>query len=404
MSLYVENLLAGALPQTSLKWDPHHEDALKAIPSITGQKVPASDDLMTSDPRDAGLTDTDWLEQQFDLSLFDSLADVQHYDSAEDEQLDPELAIAESTIDEQLSFINSLPVDGILPLLAGSPAGGDFEKVARELMQTIAEQDFLSDTCSSYDSADSSLLPPLSPCSSGWNDSFSPLSPDETVFSYAPSSPEELLLSPGTPEELLLNPGTSEELFQNHGTPEELLNPGISEPEELLLNPSAPEESHDFTAINSVVITDVPLIRVDPEPVVIQVLTDPPSPSFSSYSDDSNDPDFIPAIPTPSNKRRITPYCRPGDVKVVVPKLKSATTKTGKASPVDKKQRKKLQNKNAATRYRVKKKSEAELIDVEYQELTGRNEELTEQVDQLTREIQYLKDLIHEVQKAKGII
>ncbi|XP_002733604.1 cyclic AMP-dependent transcription factor ATF-4-like [Saccoglossus kowalevskii] len=84
-------------------------------------------------------------------------------------------------------------------------------------------------------------------------------------------------------------------------------------------------------------------------------------------------------------------------------KLKTASgTKYGKFT--DRKSRKRDQNKAAATRYREKKKAEADGIHTEEERLVAKNTSLKEQVDSLTREIQYMKELMVDVYKAKGMI
>lgn len=70
----------------------------------------------------------------------------------------------------------------------------------------------------------------------------------------------------------------------------------------------------------------------------------------------------------------------------------------------DKKSRKKEQNKNAATRYRQKKKAEIEEILIEENQLRDINEELKSKSADIDREIRYLKSLMREVYKAKGLI
>jgi len=85
-----------------------------------------------------------------------------------------------------------------------------------------------------------------------------------------------------------------------------------------------------------------------------------------------------------SSKNRHKPYSRP--------------------SVEDKKVRKKEQNKNAATRYRQKKKQEIKEIQGEERELTDHNEKLTNQIKDLQREIGYLKGLMRDLFKAKGIL
>nr|XP_022905438.1 activating transcription factor of chaperone isoform X1 [Onthophagus taurus] len=119
----------------------------------------------------------------------------------------------------------------------------------------------------------------------------------------------------------------------------------------------------------------------------------PPSPStsnsgsFDDSSSSSEDPEWIPETVIESEKssarRRYKPY---------------------KISPVDKKNRKKEQNKNAATRYRLKKKAEVEEILNEEKGVLKENEDLTSKISDLQREIRYLKGLMRDLFKAKGII
>lgn len=113
--------------------------------------------------------------------------------------------------------------------------------------------------------------------------------------------------------------------------------------------------------------------------------------SCASSEDSTDDPDwFAESVGTKklsgysSSKNRHKPYSRP--------------------TVEDKKVRKKEQNKNAATRYRQKKKQEIKEILGEERELTDHNEKLQNQVKDLQREIGYLKGLMRDLFKAKGLI
>ncbi|NXC15749.1 ATF4 factor, partial [Corythaeola cristata] len=88
------------------------------------------------------------------------------------------------------------------------------------------------------------------------------------------------------------------------------------------------------------------------------------------------------------------PYDHPAE-KVVSAKMKGE-------KKIDKKLKKMEQNKTAATRYRQKKRAEQEALSGECRELEQKNQALKEKADSLSKEIQYLKDLIEEVRKAKG--
>ena len=103
---------------------------------------------------------------------------------------------------------------------------------------------------------------------------------------------------------------------------------------------------------------------------------------LDSFEESSSDTDYIP----PTKKSRPSPYEKPA------------------RSMTERKSRKKQQNKDAATRYRQKKKVEATGVYSECETLEKRNTELKEKVDQMTKEIKYLKDLMADVFKRKGLI
>jgi len=97
------------------------------------------------------------------------------------------------------------------------------------------------------------------------------------------------------------------------------------------------------------------------------------------------------------SRNRAKPYEKP-----------EVRTKDGPQTPkelkaLERKMRKKQQNKDAATRYRNKKKAEANGINGECDALESRNTELKDKVDTMTREIKYLKNLLIEVYQAKGL-
>lgn len=125
-------------------------------------------------------------------------------------------------------------------------------------------------------------------------------------------------------------------------------------------------------------------------------LSDSSSSSYcgSAYSRDQDD-EWSPTSNSSSNKR--TNKTSGGGV------TKKRTRPYGRGIE-DKKSRKKEQNKNAATRYRQKKKAEIEEILIEENQLRERNEELKSKSADIGREIRYLKSLMREVYKAKGLI
>lgn len=115
--------------------------------------------------------------------------------------------------------------------------------------------------------------------------------------------------------------------------------------------------------------------------------------------------------PSPSGSSRTKPYSKPSPPSsppstLVTPKLKSVSIGAvdGGTPPkvVEKKLKKMEQNKTAATRYRQKKRVEQDVLNAECSELERRNRELAEKAESISREIQYLRDLMEEVRSAKS--
>lgn len=98
---------------------------------------------------------------------------------------------------------------------------------------------------------------------------------------------------------------------------------------------------------------------------------------------------------------RTEPYSPSSKSAVSIGKVKSACMGTG-TKVVEKKLKKMEQNKTAATRYRQKKRAEQEALVAECTELEMRNRELEERAESISKEIQYLKDLMEEVRNAKN--
>ncbi|XP_031144870.1 cyclic AMP-dependent transcription factor ATF-4 isoform X1 [Sander lucioperca] len=110
-----------------------------------------------------------------------------------------------------------------------------------------------------------------------------------------------------------------------------------------------------------------------------------------------------PPAPSPAaGSSRTKPYSKPEPCDASSPSAKTSRVKSVSGAPkVEKKLKKMEQNKTAATRYRQKKRVEKDLLQVECDELEKRNHELAEKADSISREIQYLKDLMEEVRKRR---
>ncbi|KAH0505459.1 Cyclic AMP-dependent transcription factor ATF-5 [Microtus ochrogaster] len=116
----------------------------------------------------------------------------------------------------------------------------------------------------------------------------------------------------------------------------------------------------------------------------------PPPPAAPSLPLPLPLPTFdLPQPPTLDTLDLLAVYCR-------IPYPGPATTRG------DRKQKKRDQNKSAALRYRQRKRAEGEALEGECQGLEARNRELRERAESVEREIQYVKDLLIEVYKARS--
>uniref|UniRef100_A0A1L8EIC4 Putative cyclic amp-dependent transcription factor atf-4 n=1 Tax=Haematobia irritans TaxID=7368 RepID=A0A1L8EIC4_HAEIR len=115
--------------------------------------------------------------------------------------------------------------------------------------------------------------------------------------------------------------------------------------------------------------------------------------SQADYSDDEWVPSSGSCSPLQNHATESSSDCSSGSSSPIPPKKRTRPYGRGVE---DRKIRKKEQNKNAATRYRLKKKLEMEYILVEEQELNKRHEELKSELAERKREAKYLKTLIRE--------
>lgn len=122
----------------------------------------------------------------------------------------------------------------------------------------------------------------------------------------------------------------------------------------------------------------------------------PSSPSDSI----ENDPDYRPSIEKSSKKSK-----KSRTSKTSSSNSKSRPTPYEKpvVEKIDKKERKRIQNRNAAIRYREKKRAQKGSIHTEEEDLAIRNKELKTKVEHLNNEIKYMKNLLVEVCQARGL-
>lgn len=106
-------------------------------------------------------------------------------------------------------------------------------------------------------------------------------------------------------------------------------------------------------------------------------------------------PDWQPSPASRRGARRPKPYDKPPSVR--------GGARRQPLTEEERRERKKEQNKNAATRYRQKKKEEHDMVSGDQEMLEARNKVLRERVGALSRELNYLKQLMREVLRHKQV-
>ncbi|XP_061079111.1 activating transcription factor 4b [Conger conger] len=149
--------------------------------------------------------------------------------------------------------------------------------------------------------------------------------------------------------------------------------------------------------------------KEEPFPVPAPAPATPPGPACSeSESDLGSQPPTPPPPPRASGSSRTKPYPSPSPSPSQPGAAPAPAALTGRVKSagapkvVEKKLKKMEQNKTAATRYRQKKRAEHEALGSQCAELEQRNRELAQKAESISKEIQYLKDLIEEVRNAKS--
>ncbi|CAH3169824.1 unnamed protein product [Porites evermanni] len=114
--------------------------------------------------------------------------------------------------------------------------------------------------------------------------------------------------------------------------------------------------------------------------------SNPPSPGVEASPIKKNPPLIFHPVRTLPRAAYVAPYPQEKPVKEKTPQQRK---------------RKREQNKDAATRYRIKKREEQEAVQSELSGLEKENVDLKDQVSSLSKEIEYLKNLMLEVYKTK---
>lgn len=143
------------------------------------------------------------------------------------------------------------------------------------------------------------------------------------------------------------------------------------------------------------------LVTPDGQNVIIIIAPSSPTESVSNTIQDNSDsdPEWTPS-PAPLSPSQLS-LLGTGSPQQARPRKKYARSKPPSPPsvcpyPMDKKERKKAQNRTAAFRYREKKKSEQDLADEELEALEDKNIRLKEKLSEMETEFKYLKKLMVE--------
>lgn len=219
----------------------------------------------------------------------------------------------------------------------------------------------------------------------------------EVILNSEPSSPHPSS-SPSSPASTL-ELGSEVDVLDGGKMSLSVTTTMISNPSEILHSTSPillslPNATQFVVVLSSEDTT--PVIALPDLPISTSQSSD--SESDSGIESSAGSPTRRPSPPgsPAAGSCRTKPYCKPEPPSLKTPKVKSVS---GAPKVVEKKLKKMEQNKTAATRYRQKKRVEQEQLSSELEDLEKRNSELKEKADSISREIQYLKDLMEEVRK-----
>lgn len=138
-------------------------------------------------------------------------------------------------------------------------------------------------------------------------------------------------------------------------------------------------------------------------PEIIEEVVAAPSTSVEmECEEDPMDRDFVPEESESEEERPKARRSGPKRGRAKKPPQQRRKRKAADAG--SRRERKRLQNKDAATRYRRKKKQECDVVEEEFQELSRINDNLKAEAARVGNEVSYLKGLMRELFRAKGLL
>lgn len=164
--------------------------------------------------------------------------------------------------------------------------------------------------------------------------------------------------------------------------------------------------SYDPTPAGTLLPSPLPPSSQEFSPVATYPYAMPPadSPSSSPFSENANSEGIRDLLARTENTPppTVSNTCKRNAATSTDSSEGAVKGKRRKLTKVAKKERKKEQNKQAALRYRQRKRGETEEVDSKREELEAINTALKSQVNSLMAEINYLKKLRNEIEAARG--
>lgn len=311
------------------------------------------------------------MTERIDLSEFDLESFIGSYDS-EDPPSSPEELIA--SLESQIDLESQSVASDNTP----SPS----------LTVSVPEINPLSNLSFTLNTPVSTPFIPSSPCELSDSSSVVPEPQAEFEIKSEPASPvpSPSILPPESPTDTL-ELGCEVDIAEVQSpSPVEMRVPKIvlslTPPTRIVLVLSPKEEVNAMVTHSGEVVVENSPSPTSPDP---QIPTSPQSRS-------SRVKPYLTADSKPTQNQQSESPTLAGRVKSV----------SGSKVVVEKKKLKKMeQNKTAATRYRQKKRAEQEALLSECTVLEERNQELVEKAESIAKEIQYLKELMEEVKRAR---
>ncbi|XP_071330338.1 activating transcription factor 4b [Trachinotus anak] len=350
-----------------------NESDLLSLPWLGHPAQLRCSQTVSDDRKEETFGDLDWMAERMDLSEFDLESLIGSCSPTEESPSSTEDLLASLDCPMEL---DSLPVPTLPTLALSSLPSASPQSTPPPTLPTISEDTSIItvDDCESH--TDGQEDPSSPPC--------------------VPEPQEELEIKSEP-----ASPGPSSPLVDSPSSPVYTLD----------LGSEVDVSESEVKPVLAAVVPQVPRLVLSLSPTRIVLVLAPKNEvgiTTTTVATTSEVVHSAPPASPPQRSSRSRPYLEPkykasppspGATSVKVKSLRGAggEERVTLKAPKDKKLKKMEQNKTAATRYRQKKRAEWDSLNAEYALLERKNMELNEKAESMTREIEYLKELMEEV-------